>query len=78
MPTVLRDGPYRIFFYSGDSREPPHVHVEREDRVAKIWLRPVRLERSGGFGRNELNRIIHLVERQRGSLLESWNAYFSN
>ena len=26
MPTVLRHGPYRFFFYSGDRDEPPHVH----------------------------------------------------
>jgi len=29
--------------------EPPHVHVERENSVAKIWLDPVRLERNIGF-----------------------------
>jgi hypothetical protein len=28
MPTVLRSGPYRFFFYSADRGEPPHVHVE--------------------------------------------------
>ena len=41
MPTILRDGPYRCFFYSGEGREPPHVHVERDDAVAKFWLHPV-------------------------------------
>jgi len=49
MPTLLRSGPYRLFFYSGDRGEPPHVHVERENSVAKIWLDPVRLERNIGF-----------------------------
>jgi len=33
MPTVLQIGPYRFFFYAGDRDEPPHVHVEREDRL---------------------------------------------
>jgi hypothetical protein len=36
MPTVLRTGPYRLFFYSGDGGEPPHVHAERDDAVAKF------------------------------------------
>jgi hypothetical protein len=45
MPTVLRSGPYRFFFYTGDGGEPPHVHVERDDCEAKFWLDPVRLER---------------------------------
>lgn len=33
MPTVLRAGPYRFFFYAGDRDEPSHIHIEREDRV---------------------------------------------
>ena len=51
MPTVLRSGPYRVFFYSGDRDEPRHVHVEREASLAKFWLDPVRLAESGGFRR---------------------------
>jgi len=38
MPTVLRAGPYRFFFYSVDRGEPVHVHVERETKRAKFWL----------------------------------------
>lgn len=38
MPTVLRTGPYRFLFYSGDAEEPVHVHVERGDSSAKFWL----------------------------------------
>jgi hypothetical protein len=42
MPTVLRAGPYRFFFYAGDRDEPPHIHVERDDHTAKFWLDQVR------------------------------------
>jgi hypothetical protein len=76
MPTVLRKGPYRLFFYSGDYDEPPHVHVEREACKAKFWLDPVRLHNSGGFGRTEINRIQSLVEEPLGFLLRSWNEFF--
>jgi len=38
MPTVLRSGPHRFYFYAGDQDEPPHVHVERDDSEAKYWL----------------------------------------
>ncbi|MFY9618426.1 MAG: DUF4160 domain-containing protein [Pyrinomonadaceae bacterium] len=38
MPTVLRNGPYRFFFYAGDREEPPHIHVERDDCLAKFGL----------------------------------------
>jgi hypothetical protein len=76
MPTVLRVGPFRFFFYAGDGGEPPHVHVERDDCEAKFWLDPVRLERSRGFRRQEINRIREMVEDHRERLLENWNDFF--
>jgi hypothetical protein len=63
VPTVLRSGPYRFFFDAGDRHEPPHVHIEREDNVAKFWLEPIRLEESGGFNRAELGRMQRIVEK---------------
>lgn len=78
MPTVLRVGPYRLFFYSGDGREPPHIHVERDDNVAKFWLDPVRLAHSGGFGRTEVRDVGRLVTEHRQQLLERWNDFFGD
>jgi hypothetical protein len=57
MPTVKHIGPYRFFFFAGDVNEPEHIHVERDENIAKFWLDPVRLEHSGGFGKSELRRI---------------------
>lgn len=76
VPTVLRSGPYRLFFYAGDRDEPAHVHVERDDRIAKFWLDPVRLHKSGGFSRVEIARIETLIRVRRVALLEAWNEYF--
>ena len=76
MPTVLRVGPYRFFFYASDRDEPHHIHVEREDRIAKFWLNPVRLRSSGGFSRPEIGRIQGLVIEHRDTLMEAWNEYF--
>jgi hypothetical protein len=78
MPTVLRTGPYRFFFYAGDRAEPRHVHVERDDAVAKFWLEPVRLQQSEGFPRIELQRIHKLVLANRDTILRCWNAYFAS
>lgn len=78
MPTVLRSGPYRFFFYAGDLIEPFHVHVEREDNVAKFWLDPVRLQSSGGFRRHELGKIEKIIDKHRNELIEAWNEYFSD
>jgi hypothetical protein len=66
MPTILRTGPYRFYFYSGDRDEPPHIHVERDANTAKLWLDPVRLQNCGGFSRTEIKRIQDLVEENRG------------
>jgi len=76
MPTVLRHGAYRFFFYAGDRAEPPHVHVERGENEAKFWLDPVRLAHSGGFAPNEISKIQKLAQEHRTQLLRSWNEYF--
>ena len=76
MPTVLKSGPYRFYFYAGDREEPQHVHVERDDRIAKFWLNPIRLQSSGGFSRVEIARIEKLVNNHRIELMEGWNEYF--
>ncbi len=52
MPTALRTGPYRIYFYSHDCDEPRHMHVDRETRSVKFWLDPdVVLEENHGYDR---------------------------
>ena len=76
MPTILRIGPYRLFFVSLDFSEPPHVHVQREKMVAKFWLEPLVMEKAGGFRPHELNAIGKLVEENRLFLLEQWNEHF--
>ena len=57
MPTVLREGPYRVYFYSYEPNEPPHVHVDRDDSSAKFWLEPVALARNQGFSARGLRHI---------------------
>jgi uncharacterized protein DUF4160 len=78
MPTILRIGPYRFFFFAGDRAEPPHVHVEREDAHAKIWLNPVRLHDSGGLRRSEINRVVEMARQNEDHLMRSWNEYFAD
>ena len=78
MPTVRRVGEFRFFFYAGDRDEPPHVYVERNENQAKFWLAPVRLERSGGFGRSDINQIHRMVEENQELLLREWNGYFND
>ncbi len=76
MPTILKIRSYRFFFVSLDRGEPPHVHVRRENMVAKFWLEPLALERAGGFSRVELSEIARLVQVNRAVLLKSWYEFF--
>lgn len=52
------------------------LHVERDDKIAKFWLDPVRLARSGGFGRRELERVESLLDDHHVRLIEAWNDHF--
>lgn len=76
MPTVLRLGAFRFFFYSFENGEPSHIHVESNGRTAKYWLVPVELARSQGFRPQELQRLRAMVIEHRGKFEEAWNAHF--
>jgi len=76
MPTVLRSGPYRFYFYSHEPHEPPHIHVDRADSSAKFWLDPAQLAANFGFRAYELREIQLIVVEQREQFLESWNEFF--
>lgn len=76
MPTVLRVGPYRFFFYSNEGREPPHIHVQRDRALAKFWLDPVSLAKSTGFSSNELRTLQACVIENRDLFLEAWHEHF--
>ena len=78
MPVLLREGPYRFFFYSADWVEPPHVHVRRDRHTAKFWLDPVSLASSGGMRSAEVRRLQRIVEENQASFLRDWNAHFSD
>jgi Domain of unknown function (DUF4160) len=78
MPTVLRSGPYRFYFYSHEPNEPPHVHVDRDNLSTKFWLEPVSLARNLGFGASELRKVQSLVVEHQAQLLEAWHGYFGS
>lgn len=75
-PVVLRAGPYRFYFYSHESDEPPHVHVDRDDQSAKFWLSPVSLAYNLGFSPKELRKIEAITNENEQQLLEAWHVFF--
>jgi hypothetical protein len=78
MPTVLRWGAYRAFFYSNEGGEPAHVHVRAGDREAKFWLHDLTLAVNAGFPSHELGAITRHLRVNRDHLLAGWNEHFGN
>lgn len=77
VPTILRVGPYRIYFWSHEPDEPPHVHIDRDNESAKFWLEPVGLAQNLGFNARELRKVEQIVLENQMFLLEKWYDYFN-
>jgi hypothetical protein len=75
VPTILRSGPYRVYFHSHEPNEPPHVHVDRDRASCKMWLNPVALTSSLGFKAAELRDIERLVSANRAMLVKAWEEF---
>ncbi len=76
MPTVLRVGRFRFYFFSNERQEPPHIHVKTAENEAKFWLDPVGMAFNYGFRGHELGEIDLLVRQHRARFLEAWNEHF--
>lgn len=76
MPTTVRTGPYRFYFYSYDCIELRHTHVDRENLTAKFWLDPdISLAENYGFSRRELRVLERLVRENLETLRREWDAF---
>jgi hypothetical protein len=76
MPTVLRKSGFRFFFYMADHLEPPHIHVERDDSVAKLWLDPIEFSSNHGFKNHECVEILRITEAHLDAFLRAWYLTF--
>ena len=78
MPTALRTGHYRFYFYSDDCGEPRHMHVDRENKSAKFWLDPdASLADNHGYSRRELRDIERITRENLERLRNEWDAFCS-
>jgi Domain of unknown function (DUF4160) len=76
-PAALREKGFRLYFYSGEEKEKPHIHVAYEGRVAKFWLNPVELVENKKMSKGELRQAYAIVKRHAAYLLEAWDAHFT-
>ncbi|MCP9886780.1 DUF2442 domain-containing protein [Cyanobium sp. ATX 6A2] len=75
MPTILRSGPYRVYFYSHEPNEPPHVHMANPgEQVTDVALTEDRLIVDLADGRSIsvplawFPRLLHATSQER----ENW------
>jgi hypothetical protein len=78
MPTVLRWGPYRAFFYSNESGEPPHVHVGRVTPKPSSGFKTCRSRSMRDFPAREIGAIIRHLRSHRDALEGKWHEHFGN
>jgi len=75
-PTVIRNGSYRLFFFS---REEPriHIHVAHPHGEAKFWVHPgLTLANHTGLSRQELAEAERVVARHLQEIIDAWYKHF--
>ena len=77
MPTVFTYKGYRFFFFSKENDEPIHIHVEKDDKYAKFWIKPIELARNIRFKSHELHQISMIIRQHKKQIEEKWYDYFN-
>lgn len=75
-PTVHRERGFRFFFFSNEGSEPAHIHVEKGDGYAKIWLDGFRFAEVEGFDPGELRWLVETVRSNESRFRSAWNEFF--
>ena len=44
MATILFIRGWRLFFYSNENQEPPHIHARKAEVDCKFWLYPAKYD----------------------------------
>ncbi len=75
MPTILRQYGYRFFFYSGEDREPPHVHVIGHGGEMKVWIVNISVAKTYRLSPQKQKRVLKIVEENKELLLNAWREF---
>ena len=79
MPTILLIAGWRFFFYSNESNEPIHIHVQKAEMETKYWIDVEAYEIKGSFSfklsprdKREVKKLIYL---HLDYIIEQWNSF---
>jgi hypothetical protein len=77
-PTVVRDGKFRLFFFSREESRI-HIHVAHPDGEAKFWLTPdVTLADHIGLSAQQLREAQGIVKAHIKEIQHAWNYHFGS
>lgn len=76
MPTLLIWHGYKFRFYALDQDEPPHVHIVKDGKSLKIWLRNLDVANNRGYNEQEVARLTAIVSKRRDEWIGAWNDFF--
>jgi len=75
-PTVLREGSFRLFFFS---REEPRMHVDvaHPEGEAKFWLEPsITVAMQIGLSAQQLKEAERIVRAHQQEIENAWRKHF--
>jgi len=77
-PTIVRDGPFRLFFFSREEVRV-HVHVAHADGEAKFWLTPeVALANHTGLSATQIHQAQAIVNVHLKEIHDAWKQHFGS
>ena len=75
-PTIVRDGQFRLFFFSREEVRV-HVHVAHPEGEAKFWLTPqVAIATYTGLSARQLREAQAVVTAHIEEIQDAWNHHF--
>ena len=75
-PTVLREGGFRLFFFSREEARM-HVHVHHSGGEAKFWLEPsIALAQNYGLSDKQLGEAERIIRSYEQSIRQAWEKHF--
>jgi len=77
MPTILKINGYRFFFFSNE-HTPKHIHIQKQEKYAKINIENLQILDNYKFNSKELNEILKIVKENQQRFIKAWDEYFQN
>ncbi|MGE7370152.1 DUF4160 domain-containing protein [Neorhizobium sp. NPDC001467] len=76
MPTLLIWHGYKFRFYALDVGEPPHVHIVKDAKSLKLWLKNLEVAQNKGYSEQEVARLLQVATEHRDQWIGTWNEFF--